>query len=166
MFTQSPELLRKMSLLRNFGHTSPTSFEGIGINGKNSEFHAAMGLANLKHIEEILLARKKQWQNYRHLLRDFKADHLAINERAEFNHAYYPLIFSDEAELLRYMQVLQDYQIYARRYFYPSLNRLDYVAQQAMPHSENISSRILCLPLYHELTEELQHLITRILLRI
>ncbi len=165
VFTQSPELLRKMALLRNFGHTGTNSFEGVGINAKNSEFHAAMGLINLKHIEQIMDVRQRQWLRYREMLTDFQVGGISIKKDARFNFAYYPVIFSSEDELLKYTEVLQIHSIFARRYFYPSLNLLDYTGRQACPHSESISKRILCLPLYHDMSEEVQNLIIRVLLR-
>lgn len=166
VFTKSPALLRKMALLRNFGHTGLNSFEGVGINGKNSEFHAAMGLANLKYVDTILATRKNQWLYYQEILKNLKVGRQTSLEGATINYAYYPILFSNEKELLEYSETLTNHQIYPRRYFSPSLNRLDYVSFQAMPISEDICSRIICLPLYHELSKELQRLIARLLLRV
>jgi dTDP-4-amino-4,6-dideoxygalactose transaminase len=67
----------------------------------------------------------------------------------EYNYGYYPVIFNNEAELLRVMKALNDENIYSRCYFYPSLNTLPYLQQsQRCPISEDIARRILCLPLY------------------
>lgn len=166
VFAQDPEVLRRMALMRNFGHTGSNTFEGVGINGKNSEFHAAMGLANLRYAEEILRVRKEQWLYYQELLADFNAKPLKINKHAEFNYAYYPLILSGEDELLEYEKILHVNYIYPRRYFYPSLNQLDFTGNQSAPVSEDYSKRILCLPLFHEMSPETQQMITRFLLRI
>lgn len=165
VFTTDPDLLKKMALLRNFGHEGPNDFGDIGINGKNSEFHAAMGLANLKYIGEILESRKAQWLRYRDLLAGFQARTIRITEGAEYNYAYFPLIFSGEEELLKYLDMLGKGQVFPRRYFYPSLNRLPYVKQVEAPVSEQISSSVCCLPMYYDLSPEIQQMIARFLLR-
>ena len=73
----------------------------------------------------------------------------------QYNYAYYPVLFKDEQTLLRVFQALNKEQIYPRRYFYPSLNTLPYLEdKQACPLSEDICSRIACLPLYPNLPLE------------
>ena len=166
VFTMNAELLRKMSLLRNFGHTSPIDIEGIGINGKNSELHAAMGLCNLKYIDEILKNRKKQWQQYAILLKGLKVklqnDGL-MND--DYNYSYFPIVFETEEMLMKSIEALNMQYVYPRRYFYPSLNTLDYVNKTRCAVSEKIASRIICLPLFDDLTIAEQAMIARILLR-
>lgn len=166
LFTQSPDLLRKFSLLRNFGHTSPISFEGAGINAKSSEVHAAMGLCMLKYIPSILERRKKQWLYYYEKLKGLKCKFLSINPDAEFNYAYFPVIFQKEQELLKSIEALNNQYVYPRRYFYPSLSTLDYVDKSHCPIAEEIASKVICLPLYHDLTQEEQDMICRVLLRV
>jgi dTDP-4-amino-4,6-dideoxygalactose transaminase len=166
MVTNDAELLKKMALMRNFGHTGVNTFEEVGINGKNSEFHAAMGLANLRHVDSIFKIRKAQWHFYKELLKDFKSQPLHINDKASFNYSYYPLILGSEKELERYLDILNANYIYPRRYFYPSLNEIPFLSGINTPISEDISRRIMCLPLYHELAPETQHMIARLLLRV
>ncbi len=166
VFTKDPNLLRRMSLLRNFGHTSPATFDGVGINGKNSEFHAAMGLCNLNHIDEIMQKRKEQWLYYAELLKGLNVQQLNIAPDAKFNYSYFPIIFQTEQHLLKSVESLQLQYVFPRRYFFPSLNTLAYVKYQECPVSESIAPRILCLPLFHELTKEDQRMIARILIRI
>jgi dTDP-4-amino-4,6-dideoxygalactose transaminase len=166
VFAQDPELLRRMALMRNFGHTNTNTFEDIGINGKNSEFHAAMGLANLPYVDDILKVRREQWLLYQELFRNLKVQPLKLQNNASFNYAYYPLITASEPTLLEFEKILHINYIYPRRYFYPSLNILDYTGNQQAPLSEDYSKRVLCLPLYHDLSPETQHMIARILLRV
>src|SRR5699024_312495 len=64
IITKDSELNQKIQRMRNFGHAGTGNFEGVGLNGKNSEFHAAMGLCNLKYIDEILDYRKRQCALY------------------------------------------------------------------------------------------------------
>jgi len=163
--TNSPELTYRLSKLRNFGFKTSESFDGLGINGKNSEFHAAMGLCNLKHIKEILAARKTQFLYYKEKLKNFRVTFQHITPDAIYNYAYFPILFESESELLRYKRDLELNRIFTRRYFYPSLSSLDYVVRQETPVCDNIARRILCLPLFQTLTLEEQDYISRILLQ-
>ena len=162
---QCPELTRKISRMRNFGHDGPEHFDGIGVNGKNSEFHALMGVINLRYIDEIMAQRKRQAVLYDDRLKNLDVQPIRILPRTEPNHAYYPVIFKSEEALLKAVATLNAHWIYPRRYFYPSLSKLPYVTLQDCPVCESISSRILCLPMYHELTDEEIVFITRLLMR-
>jgi len=166
VFTMNSELLRHLSLFRNFGHTTPVSFDGAGINAKNSEFHAAMGLCNLKYMDVIAQKRKEQWLHYAELLNGLKVNLMQLTPGSDFNYSYFPIIFRSEADLLKGVEALQLHQVYPRRYFYPSLNTLSYVSYQPCPVSESIAPRVLCLPLYHDLKHEEQRMIARVLLRV
>ena len=164
--TKDPVLLKTMARLRNFGNTISETFEIPGINGKNSEFHAAMGLVNLKHIDEIMASRKAQAQAYDKSLANLRVTRPAILPGVDWNYSYYPIIFDTEQQLLQSVKELNDYWIYPRRYFYPSLSNLHYVDKYEVPISEDICKRVLCLPMYHSLKSEDIHLIARLLLRV
>ena len=164
VITKDPELLKVLAYMRNFGYDGPENFQGVGINGKNSEFHAAMGVVNLKWADEILASRKAQSENYDKKLAGLKVDKLKYNP-SEFNYSYYPVIFNTEEDLLKSMELLNTNWVYPRRYFYPSLNTLNYVAPSYTPISEDISKRIICLPLYHDLSSEEIDFVCRLLLR-
>jgi dTDP-4-amino-4,6-dideoxygalactose transaminase len=162
IFTQDKALAHKISYMRNFGHNGQEEFWGVGINGKNSEFHAAMGLVNLNYAESILLKRKQQWLRYKvSLAAEFQT--LEIQEQAGFNYAYFPLFFKDEEALLQAKQTLEAHQIYPRRYFYPSLNTIEYCLSAGLPVSEQLSSRVLTLPLYDDLNIKQQEQIIELL---
>lgn len=160
------ELTRQMSLLRNFGHTGHESFGPAGINGKNSEFHAAMGLAVLKHMDDLLAVRKKQSLSYDHALATLKVSRPEILAGAEWNYSYYPIVFDTEEQLEESVRELNENYINPRRYFYPSLSELEYVDRQEVPVAESISRRVLCLPLYHSMKPEDIMYIARLLLRV
>lgn len=164
VITQDPELLKKMAYMRNFGHDGPEKFSGVGINGKNSEFHAAMGIINLKYMDDILLRRKSQAEKYDDLLSGLKGKKQMATKEAVLNWAYYPLVFEYESTALAMKAELEKNEVFPRRYFHPSLSSLDYV-QGNCPIADDISSRILCLPLYHDLSFFEQEFISRILLR-
>ena len=126
------------------------------INAKNSEFHAAMGLCVLEDIELILTKRKEQSEIYDELLVNLPIQKIKIQENCDFNYAYYPILFKNEEITLKVKAALESENIFPRRYFYPSLSSLDYVKNSATPISDDCASRILCLPLYHELSVEQQ----------
>lgn len=166
VITKDAELLRKLAFTRNFGFYGPEAFAELGINGKNSEFHAAMGLANLKYIDEIHQKRKLLTERYDRNLSTLQARKPAWKSEASINYAYYPLVFEKEELMHKCIGRLQAYEIFTRRYFYPSLaNSLPYVESQNFEVTNSISKRVLCLPLYYDLTIEEVDLISRLLLR-
>lgn len=147
------ELSRRIDLLRRFGHNGDEHLQ-LGINGKQSEFHAAMGLANFPHIAEIIRERKRVCDRYDSLLAGI-VRRPRTQPELEYNYAYYPVVFKSEQELLSVFAALKEHDIFPRRYFYPSLNTLPYLkTAQNCPVSEDICSRIACLPLYPALTDE------------
>lgn len=148
MFANDPDLQHKLFYSHNFGHNGSLDFYGLGINGKMSELQAAMGLAVLPYMEMILTERKKAVNFYNANLNFSKLKALKIRENTDWNYSYYPIIFESEKQLLKAEKALNAQDIYPRRYFYPSLNTINYTKGQTMPISESIASRILCLPLY------------------
>lgn len=154
LFTNDVDLQHQIFYSHNFGHNGPLAFHGLGINGKMSELQAAMGLAVLPYLEIILTERKKVVAYYNHHFDFSKLKTLKIRKNTDWNYSYYPVIFETETQLLKVEKELNDNQIFPRRYFYPSLNTIDYAKGQSMPISESIASRILCLPLYVGISEE------------
>lgn len=140
------DVSKKAELIKRFGHEGDDHLI-LGINAKASEFQAAMGLVNLKHIDEILEKRKDICELYDRLL----AGVLTIpkpNKHTTRNYAYYPVLFKDEKSTVAIIDKLQKNNIFPRRYFYPSLNKIAYVNGESCEVSEDVASRILCLPLY------------------
>lgn len=163
--TEDPDLLERMAYMRNFGHDGPGQFNGVGINGKNSEMHAAMGLCNLNHIDAILERRAGQCAYYDEVLDNLQVKRPQPAEQVRVNHAYYPVLFESHEAMKKSQEALEKREISPRRYFHPSLSSLDYVPEMNTPVSDDVARRVLCLPLYHRLESEEQDLIARILLR-
>ncbi len=164
IITRAEETGRTISLMRSFGHIGEEDYYCAGINGKNSEFHAAMGLAVLPRVKFLIERRKSLSEIYD---RDLSAVNLTFpkkEKKLEYNYSYYPVIFGSEDQMLKIREVLNKEGIYPRRYFYPSLNQLPYCWGKPCPISEDISKRILCLPLYPEMDESLVEKITRTIL--
>ena len=167
IFTKDPDLLKKLASMRNFGFDGPEAFSELGINAKNSEFHAAMGLVNLEYIDEIHNRRKEITERYDEKLKNYHAYKPVWHKDAGLNYAYYPILVESEELLLRCIESLKLNEIFTRRYFYPSLAKvLPYVDHVSMPVTDDLSKRVMCLPLYHDLTLEEVDLISRLLLRI
>jgi len=167
IITKNPDLLKKMAFMRNFGFHGPEAFAELGINGKNSEFHAAMGLANLKFIEQILTRRKALTEYYSENLRNLKAVQPKWNRNATLNYAYFPIVLESEELLLKIKYKLDSNEIFTRRYFYPSLaSTLPYLEKENLKVIDDVAKRVLCLPLYYDLTEEEVTMISRLMLRV
>ena len=122
-----------------------------GFNGKMTEVHAAVGIANLRYLDAALADRKEKYARYKEIL--------SQNSEISFqkittgcNYSYFPAIFKDEETALKVVAALNAENIFPRRYFYPSVNTFTkLVPYIPMPKSEDIASRILCLPLYKDL---------------
>ncbi len=153
--TTHPELIHSLQLLRAFGHKGDEEYFYAGVNGKNSEFHAAMGLCNLPHVPEIISYRRQVFSWYdgnldwEHLRKPRLADQL------EYNYSYYPIVLPSEGVLHQVQEGLQAIGVGCRRYFHPSLNTLSFMPRYyACPVSEDIASRVVALPLFVGLEEQ------------
>jgi dTDP-4-amino-4,6-dideoxygalactose transaminase len=163
LFTSSVSLYEKLFYHHNFGHKGKEDYHGLGINGKISELNAAMGLAVWPYLEEIISSRKKAVEWYDRLLERTSLSFMKLRDGTEWNYSYYPVVFPSEKILLRTMSALASEEIFPRRYFYPSLTRMNYVSKQEAPVAERISSSILCLPLSHDILPGQQESIVKII---
>jgi dTDP-4-amino-4,6-dideoxygalactose transaminase len=148
-FVNNKDLYEKVYYSHNFGHNGPEAFHGVGINGKISELNAAMGLAMLPYMDEILKKRNEICDSYGSLFQqDGEITKIKLRAETHWNGAYFPIVMNSEDDLLRLVRKLNAKDIYPRRYFYPSLNFLPYVKYEEKKNSESIAKRILCLPVY------------------
>lgn len=148
--TMNKSLAHKISYLRNFGHNGEEEFWGLGINGKMSELHAAIGLLVLPKFNKLVKVRKGLAAEYDRQLNG-RLQRPQFNPKATSNYSYYPVIFDSEKQLLKVRRLLNAEEIFPRRYFYPALTRLPYLKSSSCPIAEDISKRILCLPLFYDL---------------
>ncbi|MED4888206.1 DegT/DnrJ/EryC1/StrS family aminotransferase [Lysinibacillus sp. FSL R7-0073] len=148
-----PELINKVELLRSYGFRG-NDFYLAGINAKGTEFHAAMGLCNLNYIDSNFNKRKTISELYNSLLPK-EIQLINIRQYVEYNYAYYPILLKNEEQLTEVIERLAKGDIHTRRYFYPSLNKLPYIlGEYKCSISEDISKRVLCLPIYADLEIE------------
>jgi len=153
LFCKDADLFHQLFYSHNFGHDGPLSFHGLGINGKMSELQAAMGLAVLPYMQEILEGRSRVVSWYDEFLKLESLEQIKIRTETDWNSAYYPVLFESENHLLEIEKSLHDIEVFPRRYFYPSLTNLPYVPQSSCEIASSVSSRILCLPLFYSLSE-------------
>jgi len=153
---------RDFESLKNFGITSPEEVELVGTNAKMNEFQAAMGICNLRHIDEEINRRKEVVYRYREHLEGVKGIKLAKEQKGvKPNYAYFPVIF-DEKEFGKSRDEIFDnlakHNIHARKYFYPLISDMrcykGLYNSKETPVAKYIAERVLTLPLYADLSLE------------
>lgn len=154
IFCNDKNLVKEVYYSHNFGHDGPLKFHGLGINAKISEIQAAMGLSVLPYMEDIIQSRKKSVEYYLSELDQKNIQFLKIRKGTKWNYSYFPILLKSENILLKVQSILNDNNIIPRRYFYPSLNTIEYIKGNKCSVSEDVSSRVLCLPLYHGMTDD------------
>lgn len=154
VFTRDEEIDEKLRRIRFFGFENHADIVEDGFNGKMTEVHAAVGLANLKYLDKALADRKEKYSRYKELLG--QSTGIAFQKvTSDCNYSYFPAIFKDEETMLKVTATLNAENIYPRRYFYPSVNTFTKIVPYVpMPMAEDIASRILCLPLHWRMTME------------
>ncbi|MGC8121082.1 DegT/DnrJ/EryC1/StrS family aminotransferase [Marinobacter sp. VGCF2001] len=162
IFKRKEDLERAKKMI-NFGIAGPESIEELGINAKMNELQAAMGLCVLDEMQENLQVREQLWQRYQQAL-PVNLQLQARHEALGYNYAYFPAVFESEEQPVRVAATLRENGVLARRYFYPSLESVECLgAQAAQPVSQDIASRILCLPIYADLSPDSQNIIMEIM---
>ncbi len=153
------ELGDKIYLLKNFGISGPETVESVGTNAKMNEFCAAMGLCNLRHLDDEIKKRKAAFERYMSRLSDVAGLQLnPVQENVTPNYAYFPVIFDPDVfgeSRDSVCERLADNDIYARKYFYPLTNSFECFKGKydpdLTPVAKRISEQVLTLPLYADL---------------
>lgn len=148
--------------LKNFGIHGPEEVSAVGANAKMNEFSAAMGICNLRHVQDEIIKRKKVVERYRSHLENVDGIKLCKEqENVESNYAYFPVLFEERefgASRSEVFDQLRENGIGARKYFYPLTNTFScfhgkYDVNQT-PVALHVSKRVLTLPLYATLSME------------
>lgn len=156
------EFGKELYRLKNFGIRGPEIVDGIGANAKMNEFCAAMGICNLKHVDESIARRKIIVEHYRKRLGNIEGIQLnPIKDDVESNYAYFPVVFDEKLFGATRNEVFEQLEINgigARKYFYPLTNAFDcfhgkYDVNRT-PVALRVSKRVLTLPLYEDLPLE------------
>ena len=157
--TGDAELCRRLGMERNFGIAGEESVPEVGGNAKMNEFQAAMGLCNLRRIDQEIARRGGICALYEELLAG-KVQFLAPQPGVTANHAYMPVFFRDKAQRDHVCESLKRQEIYARKYFYPLITDFECYRGKpgfdasATPIAAAMADRVLTLPLYPELTDD------------
>lgn len=155
---RSSEIKNKLEMMKNFGIPGPDRIEYPGGNAKMSEFHAAMGICNLRHIDEYIAGRRTVVERYRRNLAGVPGLRLCpVQEGVRSNYAYFPVVFEDTKYTRdEAAEKLAEQDIFARKYFYPLTNDCECYGMNGdgTPIAKHIAERVLTLPLYPELPLE------------
>lgn len=164
----SPEMKQRIDRLKNFGIVNEATIEDVSLNGKLSEIHSALGLLQLKTIDQTLSARSKIDQFYRRSLACIEG--ISCIERLEAdvdNYSYFPIVISKPYPLSRdeLFNKLKEHSIFARKYFYPLMTELNVYKKfdSDTPNAKKLSEQVLCLPMYPTLTIEQTQIIFNII---
>lgn len=159
-------IYEKIKLMRNHGIKSEESVVLPGINSKMNEFQAALGLCNLKYIKDKINLRKKIYEFYKNKLEVMNTIKFQKITASNYNYAYMPVCFKDSVSRDNIHSELMRNNINARKYFFPLITDFDYIINSnfGLEVATNISSRILCLPLYPDLKIEQAKKITDIII--
>ena len=153
--TSDEHIAERLRRMRFFGYDSDKEIVDQGMNAKMTEVHAALGLANLGHLDAFLESRRRRYESYRDRLspspwlkfQKYNPDH--------FNYSYMPVLFESEDMLHRIQQKLIAVGVLPKRYFYPALNTVSlFDTKYSLPIAEDVARRVLCLPLYDSLEFE------------
>lgn len=163
----------RIDQLKNFGIVDELTVVATGINGKMSEFNAAFGLLQLKHIHQVIAKRKEVDATYRHLLKHAEGIRCLENVGvARPNYSYFPILVGAEYPLSRdaLYHKLKDHDIFARRYFYPLISEFPMyramlsARRDNLPVATDAAQKILCLPMSAALTLDEQQRIGDLIL--
>lgn len=150
------EMKRRIDQLKNFGIVDETRVEYPGLNGKMSEFNAALGLVQLKHLEGALTRRASIAKRYLQRLETIQGVRCLPDTAAVSNHAYFPILVEPEYPISRdeLHNRFKARGIHPRRYFYPLISEFPMYrdargsAAVNLPHASHAAARVLCLPIY------------------
>lgn len=154
------ELTKVLNELKNFGITGPETVEYIGGNAKMNEFQAAMGICNLRNLDNDIKKRKIIFERYRERLNGIKGIKLVEGqEGVKSNYSYLPALFDGfKMDRNEVMEKLASENIYTRKYFYPLVNNFECYKNRfdcsKTPVAEYVANRILTFPLYSDLSVE------------
>nr|PZN79356.1 MAG: aminotransferase [Pseudomonadota bacterium] len=151
---------QRIDYLKNFGFAGETVVVAPGINGKMSEFNAALGLLQLRHVDEAIERRREIDAAYRERLKDVKGIRcLQYPDNVRANFAYFPILVGPEYPITRddLYRELKERDVHPRRYFFPLISQFPMYRGLPSAHPDNlpvatrVSQEILCLPIYPEL---------------
>ena len=152
--TKDKKLAARIRRLRFFGFDEEKEIVDDGMNAKMTEVSAALGLANLPHLDAVRRNRREKYGHYQHLLSEHPHIQFQQFDPECYNFSYMPVLLNSEEKLLNVLEKLNDGNIFPRRYFYPALHKMSVFENTHLPVAEAVARRVLCLPLYDQLSVE------------
>ena len=146
---KSKEIKNDIKSFLNFGMNSKSEITSYGFNGKLSELHAIVGIHNLQSLNNDIIARKKIYELYQSLITTAEVEHFKFT--SDFNFAYFPLLISNEKQVIKVLEQLKLQEILARRYFYPLAVPKSGIVSYNLQNAKRFSDHTICLPLYPDL---------------
>lgn len=165
-------IVERINKMKNFGIVDEEMICEVGFNAKMNEFQAAMGTCNLRHIEEEIQGRKRIYQEYIDCLQDCKEISCNYYKKdVAPNYAYFPILVEGDLENRdKVLEALKKQNIYARKYFYPLISNLlcykGMYGNELLPVAEEVSRKVLTLPIYSSLKLEDVHKICSVIQQI
>jgi dTDP-4-amino-4,6-dideoxygalactose transaminase len=156
---------KRIDHLKNFGFVDEVTVTASGINGKMSELNSALGILQLRYIDQLISQRRHIDCLYRKRLNSAKGIKLFTSSASKPNFAYFPILITEEHNNSRdqIFEKLNENGIITRKYFYPLI--AEFPMYRGLPSSDlsnlkqakKISEQILCLPIYPDLQPEMVH---------
>lgn len=161
---------KELDLFKNFGISGAECVDKVGFNAKMSEFHAAMGVVNLKYVNDEIAKRKIVYEEYGQFLKNINGIKIpSVDINVKQNYAYYPVIITEEYPLTRdeLFDKLKDNNVFARKYFYPIVNEFNcykniYDSNET-PIAKYVSDRVITLPIYGDIDLEVVREVCKII---
>ena len=159
---KDPSVAEKVEWMRRYGHKGFEDYHGVGINGKLSEVHAAMGLAQFPHLSKVIQRRREIASAYRSAIESMNGlEPVPLRDLESANHAYFPVLVGEDYPLScdELYDQLRANGINSRRYFYPLLSNfgMDRGPRSGMPSELPVAldaaARVICLPIYPALND-------------
>ena len=172
--SHTPEMKKRIDHLKNFGFENEISVIEAGINGKMSELNAALGLIQIKHVNQLIDKRQSIANIYNSRLNQLKGVEIpSWNQNSCNNFSYYPIVINDSYPVSRdsLYESLKIKNIFTRRYFYPLITKFSMYEKymnknNSLTNSKYIADRVLCLPIYPNLDDQSLDLICQTIIDI
>ena len=164
MVVKDEKTKQRIDYLKNFGFANEVEVVAPGINSKMDEIRAAYGLLNLQQVDKAIEARRHVAQRYRKALKDVEGITIWQDmPGVKHNYSYFPIFVDSEKYGMSRDDLyfkMQSHQVFGRRYFYPLISTfstyrgLASSSRENLPNAYRMADEVICLPMYHNLTEE------------
>ena len=164
MVMKDAKTKQRIDYLKNFGFANEVEVVAPGINSKLDEIRAAYGLLNLQQVDKAIEARHQVARRYRDALKDVEGITIWQDlPGVKHNYSYFPIFVDSEKFGMTRDELyfkMQSHQVFGRRYFYPLISTfstyrgLASSSRENLPNAYKMADEVICLPMYHNLTEE------------